>query len=131
PQHGSFILTPNHPTGIADGIAVFDALKSRRKDMAIFANSDALRVSAGFRDLIIPVEWREGEKAYGKSRVMLEATARAFSDDRSIVLFPSGRIAYWNQGRLTERPWQTSATVLARRYNVPIVPAHIQARNSG
>ena len=131
PREGGFILAPNHPTGIADGVAVFDALKERRADMAIFANRDALRVSPGFRDLMIPVEWREGEKSYGKSRDTLEATARAFAENRAVVLFPSGRIAYWNDGALTERPWQTSAVVLARRYRVPVVPAHIRARNSG
>jgi putative hemolysin len=131
PREGGFILAPNHPTGIADGIAVFDALKDRRPDMSIFANRDALRVAAGFRDLIIPVEWRAGEKSHAKSRDTLEMTARAFGAGRAIVLFPSGRIAYWNEGKLTERPWQGSAVALARRYEVPIVPANITARNSG
>ncbi|WP_187968728.1 1-acyl-sn-glycerol-3-phosphate acyltransferase [Aquibium microcysteis] len=131
PAQGSFILAPNHPTGIADGIAVFDALKHHRADMAIFANRDALRVAPGFRDLIIPVEWRAGEKSHAKSRDTLAMTARAFSDGKAVVLFPSGRIAYWNEGTLTERPWQTSAVALARRYEVPIVPARITARNSG
>jgi putative hemolysin len=131
PAQGAFILAPNHPTGIADGIAVFDALKNHRPDMAIFANRDALRVAAGFRDLIIPVEWRAGEKSHAKSRDTLAMTARAFGDGKAVVLFPSGRIAYWNEGTLTERPWQNSAVALARRYEVPIVPAHISARNSG
>ncbi|MEX0405837.1 1-acyl-sn-glycerol-3-phosphate acyltransferase [Aquibium sp. LZ166] len=131
PPTGGFILAPNHPTGIADGIAVFDILKDRRRDLTIFANRDALRVAAGFRDLIIPVEWRPGEKSHSKSRDTLEMTARAFSQERAVVLFPSGRIAFWNEGSLTERPWQTSAVALARRYGVPIVPAHISARNSG
>lgn len=131
PAAGSFILAPNHPTGIADGIAVFDALKHHRPDMAIFANRDALRVAAGFRDLIIPVEWRAGEKSHAKSRDTLSMTARAFGDGKAVVLFPSGRIAYWNDGTLTERPWQSSAVALARRYEVPVVPAHITARNSG
>ena len=131
PTGGSFIIAPNHPTGIADGIAVFDALKNHRPDMAIFANRDALRVAAGFRDLIIPVEWRAGEKSHAKSRDTLSMTARAFGDGKAVVLFPSGRIAYWNEGTLTERPWQSSAVALARRYEVPIVPTHITARNSG
>jgi len=131
PEKGGFILAPNHPTGIADGIAVFDALKNHRPDMAIFANRDALRVAAGFRDLIIPVEWRAGEKSHAKSRDTLSMTARAFGDGKAVVLFPSGRIAYWNEGTLTERPWQSSAVALARRYEVPVVPAHITARNSG
>lgn len=131
PSSGGFILAPNHPTGIADGIAVFDALKAVRPDMTFFANRDALRVSAGFRDMIIPVEWRAGAKTHGKARDTLEATARAFSGNRAVVLFASGRLAHWHEGKLTERPWQNSIVTLARRYNVPIVPAHIRARNSG
>lgn len=131
PVSGGFILAPNHPTGIADGIAIFDTLKAVRPDMTIFANRDALRVSPGFRDMIIPVEWRSGEKSYGKSRDTLEMTARAFAENRAVVLFPSGRLAFWNEGRLTERPWQNSVVSLARRYNYPVIPTHISARNSG
>ncbi len=131
PEKTGFILAPSHPTGIADGIAVFDMLKNVRPDMAIFANRDAQRVSPGFRDLIIPVEWRQGEKSHAKSRDTLELTARAFAANKAIVLFPSGRIAHWNEGVLTERPWQPSVVSLARRYRYPVVPAHITARNSG
>lgn len=131
PAKGCFILAPTHPTGIADGIAVFDLLKEIRPDLAIFANRDTFRVNPRFRDVIIPVEWRANEKSHAKSRDTLEMTARAFSEEKAIVLFPSGRIAYWNEDRLTERPWQTSVVALARRYGVPIVPVNITARNSG
>ncbi len=131
PDKGGFILAPSHPTGIADGIAVFDTLKHIRPDMAIFANRDAERAAPGFRDLIIPVEWRQGEKSHAKSRDTLEMTAKAFAAQKAIVLFPAGRIAYWNEDRLTERPWQSSVVALARRYNFPIVPANISSRNSG
>jgi putative hemolysin len=34
PRKGCFILACSHPTGIADGIAVFDMLKRVRRDMA-------------------------------------------------------------------------------------------------
>jgi putative hemolysin len=131
PLSGGFILAPSHPTGIADGIAVFELLKAIRPDMAIFANRDAQRVAPGFRDLIIPVEWRQDEKTHAKSRDTLELTARAFMQKRAIVLFPSGRIAYWHEGKLTERPWQTSLISLARRYDFPVIPARMTARNSG
>jgi putative hemolysin len=131
PARGGFILACSHPTGIADGIAIFDALKSVRPDLSIFANRDALRVAPGFRDLIIPVEWRQHEKTHAKSRDTLEMTARAFSAGRAVVLFPAGRIAYWHEGRLTERPWQNSVVALAQRYECPIVPANLSARNSG
>jgi putative hemolysin len=131
PRSGAFILAPTHPTGMADGIAVFDALKAIRPDMAIFANRDALRAAPGLRDLIIPVEWRQAEKSHAKSRDTLEGTARAFAEQRAVVLFPAGRIAFRHEGTLTERPWQTSVVALARRYDVPVYPARIEARNSG
>lgn len=131
PRTGGFVLAPSHPTGIADGVAVYELMKPVRTDLSIFANRDALRVSQGLRDLIIPVEWRQGEKSHSKSRDTLEMTAKAFAGERAVVLFPSGRIAYWNKDKLTERPWQPSFVALARRYNVPVVPAHITARNSG
>lgn len=130
PATGGFILACSHPTGIADGIAVVDMLKKIRRDIAIFANRDALRVSPRFADVLIPVEWRAGEKSHAKSRHTLEMTARAFAESRAVVLFPSGRIAFWNGDHLAERPWQASLVALARRYEVPIVPVNVSARNS-
>ncbi len=131
PTSGGFILVSNHPTGIADGVAVFDLLKEHRPDMMFFANRDAVRVNPRFAEMIIPVEWREEHKSKLKTRETLQLTNRAVEDGKATVLFPSGRIAYWANGRLNERPWKTSAVGLARKYNLPILPVHMSARNSG
>jgi putative hemolysin len=131
PDRGGFILVSNHPTGIADGVAVFDLLKDRRPDMMVFANRDAVRVNPRFAEMIIPVEWREEHKSKLKTRETLVLTNKTVDDGKGMVLFPSGRIAYWENGRLNERPWKTSAVGLARKYNLPVLPIHIQARNSG
>ncbi|KQS83835.1 MULTISPECIES: GNAT family N-acetyltransferase [unclassified Rhizobium] len=131
PQTGGFLMVSNHPTGIADGIAVFDLLKSRRPDMMFFANRDAIRVNPRFVEMVIPVEWREDYKSKLKARETLQVTNRAISEGKATVLFPSGRIAYWADGRLNERPWKTSAVSFARKYNLPILPVHMAARNSG
>lgn len=131
PAHGGFIMACSHPTGIADAIAAFDVLKVTRSDISIFANRDALRVNPRLGDMLIPVEWRAGEKSHAKSRATLEQTARAFADERAIMLFPSGRIAFWDKDHVEERPWQTTAVALARRYRVPIVPVSMTSRNSG
>ena len=130
PRDGAFILASNHPTGIADGIAVHDMLRDVRPDLMFFANRDAIRVNQRLAEIIIPVEWRVTEKSHAKSRETLVRTNRAFKDGRAIVLFPSGRIAYWSQGGLKERPWQATGVHMAKRYNVPIVPMHMEARNS-
>ncbi|MEO0544673.1 MAG: 1-acyl-sn-glycerol-3-phosphate acyltransferase [Pseudomonadota bacterium] len=130
PAKGGFVLISNHPTGIADGIAVFDMMKRVRNDLVFFANRDAIRVNKNLAEIIIPVEWRASEKSHAKSRETLVRTNRAFKDERAIALFPSGRIAYWNGTGLKERPWQATGIQLAKRYNVPIIPMNMQARNS-
>jgi putative hemolysin len=131
PESGGFILVSNHPTGIADGVAVFDLLKERRPDLMVFANRDAVRVNPRFAEMIIPVEWREEHKSKLKTRETLLLTNKTVEDGKAMVLFPSGRIAYWANGQLNERPWKTSAVALARKYNLPILPVHLSARNSG
>ena len=130
PASGGFIMVANHPTGIADGIAVFDALKPVRRDLSIFTNRDAVRVNRRFADVLVPVEWRASHKSAAKTRETLKETNRAVEAGRAIVIFPSGRIAYWAEGGLNERPWQGSAVAMAKRYGLPVLPAHVSARNS-
>ncbi len=99
--------------------------------MMVFANRDAVRVNPRFNEIIIPVEWRDEFKSRDKARETLQLTNRAVQDGKAAVLFPSGRIAFWNEGKLTERPWKVSAVTLARRYELPVIPVNISARNSG
>lgn len=131
PTEGPVVLVSNHPTGIADGVTLFDAIKERRSDLAIFANRDAIRVSPRLADMIIPVEWRADFKSLQKSKETLKSASAAFAKGRVVVLFPSGRLAYWHRGKLTERPWMSSALALARKNNAPIIPMHMSGRNSG
>ena len=133
PHQGGFILAPNHPTGIADGVAVWNLLTPTRRDIAIFTNRDAIRVHPQFEEVFIPVEWMEEKKSRARARETLRSTAQAFREEKAIVLFPSGRLAFWNNSahRLMERPWQSTIFSLARKQNVPIIPLHIHARNSG
>lgn len=130
PAEGPAVLVCNHPTGIADGIALYDAIKAHRRDLSIFANRDAIRINPRLADIIVPVEWRQDFKSREKTRETLALTARAFREERVVVLFPSGRLAYRHEGRLTERPWMTSAIALARKNGAPIIPMHMGGRNS-
>jgi putative hemolysin len=100
--------------------------------MMVFANRDAVRVNPRFAEMIIPVEWRDEYKSKLKTRETLQIDQPSCSPKgKATMLFPSGRIAYWANGRLNERPWKTSAVGLARKYNLPILPVHVTARNSG
>jgi len=126
PKTGRCVVVCNHPTGIADGIAVADAIKRVRDDAIFFANADAIRVSPRLDEVIIPVEWVEAKRTREKTRATLQAAKEAFEAERAVVLFPAGRLARRSKdGSLTDPPWAPTAISLARKYEAPIVPVHV------
>ncbi len=130
PRSGAAIVAANHPSGIADGIAVFDAVKSVRRDLVLFANRDAIRAASGMTDVIVPVEWMESRRNHARNKETVRSMVRAFRDGKLVVIFPSGRLARPTLKGLVEREWVTAPVNLAQRYACPIVPMHIVGRNS-
>ena len=130
PREGGAVIMPNHPAGIADGIAVFDALKSVRDDLIFFANRDAVRAAPGLSDMIIPVEWVDDKRTHERRKETVKSMVRAFRDHRLVIIFPSGRLAQPTIRGLRERPWQPTAMNLALKYGSPIIPMHVRGRNS-
>ncbi|HEY5072748.1 MAG TPA: 1-acyl-sn-glycerol-3-phosphate acyltransferase [Caulobacteraceae bacterium] len=126
PRHGRLMVVCNHPTGIADGVAVWDVLKTVRRDTVFYANSDAHRVAAGFRDLLIPVEWMDEKRTRHGARMTLVRTREVMEAERPLVVFPAGRLARKRPGRpLRDPPWASSVFSLARKYDAPVLPLHI------
>ena len=130
PKSGRALVTPNHPAGIADGIAVYDALKDIRDDIIFLANRDAIRVSPGLAEIIVPVEWRDDFRTAKRNRETIHSLVRAIKDERLVVIFPSGRLAQPTIKGLRERPWQITALNLAQKYDIPVVPMNIRGHNT-
>jgi len=126
PAAGRCIVVCNHPTGIADGIAVYDAIRKRRGDAIFFANADAIRVAPRLGEAIIPVEWVVDKRTRDKTRATLQAAREAFEAERCVVMFPAGRLArVASDGSLTDPEWAPTAASLARKYDAPVVPIHV------
>lgn len=125
PARGAAVVVCNHPTGIADGVAVYDALKARRPDITFYANADALRVCPRLGEALIPVEWVEAKRTLSHTRGVVERTRAALKAGQALVIFPAGRLATKVEGRLTDKPWQASAVSIARWSGAPIVPMHL------
>ena len=132
PERGACVIVANHPGGIADGIAVWQAIKARRPDTIFFANLDAIRVCPGLAERVIPVEWREGSRTREKTRETLKLSVAAFKEERCIVVFPAGRMSVWDwrKLRLREEAWMPTAVSLARKFGAPILPLGIRQRMS-
>ena len=130
PRKGRCIIIANHPTGLADGLAVFQAIRDRRPEHMYLANADALRVVPKGRDIIIPVEWVMEKRTMAKTRETLANVREALAAEKCVVIFPSGRLAHLGWTGLVEKPWESSAAMLARKYEAPVIPLKIEARNS-
>jgi len=131
PETGRCVVVCNHPTGIADGLAVYEAIRRVRRDATFFANADALRVSPRLGEVVIPVEWVEAKRTREKTRATLQAAKEAFEAERALVIFPAGRLARRGKdGQLTDPEWAPTAVSLARKYNAPVVPIHVSGPES-
>ncbi|MGE0740328.1 MAG: 1-acyl-sn-glycerol-3-phosphate acyltransferase [Hyphomonadaceae bacterium] len=125
PKDGAFLILANHPTGITDGVALYDAIKRDRPDALFYANSDAQRVCKRFDDVLIPVEWVVAKRTRERTRVTLKMTEQALEAGRPIVIFPAGRLARLRDGELVDPEWMPTAASLARKYRLPILPVHV------
>ena len=126
PQAGRVVIIANHPTGIADGVAAWDALRGRRPDLCFYANADAHRVVPGFSDVLIPVEWVEAKRTRERTRTTLQMTRQAMEAERALAIFPAGRLARRTPGGgLADPPWMSSALSIARRHEAPVAPVHM------
>jgi len=130
PKSGPIILAGNHPTGLTDGIVMFDVLKDHRPDYTLYANSDMIKIAKGFQDIIIPVDWNEKNKSSEKSRMILKSTKDALLGNKALLVFPSSRLSKRKGAYLYERPWLTTIIKLSKKYNAPIVPFHMTGSNS-
>ncbi len=130
PASGPALIVANHPTGIADGIILHRLLAAKRPDAYFFANSDILRVLPQMEDMIAAVEWRHERRSHTKTRATMGYTKQAVHEGRIGIIFPSGRLAKRRGLRLHEHPWMSSPVTFARKFDLPIIPVRIEARNS-
>ena len=130
PEHGPIILAGNHPTGLTDGIVMFEVMKDRRPDYTLYANIDMIKLSKGFEDIIIPVDWNDDNKNIGKSKEILKRTKETLSEGKCLLVFPSSRLSKRKGFKLFERPWLNTIVKLSKKYNAPIIPFHMDGHNS-
>jgi putative hemolysin len=126
PRTGRLVLMANHPTGVADGIALRDVVRPLRPDLVFYANADAHRIAPRFDEELIPVEWVDEKRTRDRTRLTLTMTREAMEAEKALAIFPAGRIARRQRdGRLADPPWAPTAAHIVRKYDAPVAPIHM------
>ena len=130
PNDGKFLIVSNHPMGAADAIALYHQIYPVRDDLFFFANELFVYLLGSFHDLLAPVVWNKEKETHSANKETLERLSVFFSDDRGGIIFPSGRLSKLTIFGLWDRPWESTPVALAKKYNFPLVPVHVEGKNS-
>ena len=93
PRQGRLIVVCNHPTGIADGVAVYDALRTVRPDIAVLRQRRRPPGRAAVRRGPDPGGVGGGEAHPRAHPPDPDLTREAMEAERALVIFPAGRLA--------------------------------------
>lgn len=125
PGHGPLVVVANHPTGTADGLLLLYAISRVRRDIKVVANRILSQLEP-LSSLFIAVDNMNNQVRKSAVTEMDNHLAAG----GVLIFFPAGEVARWRPEGISDRPWSAGFIKLARRYQAPILPVRIQARNS-
>lgn len=125
PSEGKLIIAANHPLGALDALSLISAVYEIRNDVVIIANDVLLNLD-NLSDLFLPYS------LYGNhiQKDNIKRIENALLEDKAIIIFPSGEVSRFTFKGIQDKKWQKGALWLATKYQVPVLPVFIEARNS-
>ena len=125
PATGRLLIVANHPSGALDAFALLDAIGRVRRDVRIVAN-DFLLAIEGLSGLLLPVKVFGGRAGSGSIRAIEAALER----EECVVVFPAGEVSRLSPRGIRDSRWRGGFVRFARSTGTPVLPIHVQARNS-
>ena len=125
PARGRVVIVANHPIGSLDGLALLNLVGGIRGDVKIVANG-LLAALAPLRRLLLPVAAMGGRSGAGQLKAILEH----LRGEGAVIIFPAGEVSRLRPGGVRDGRWRSGFLRLAAQTQSPIVPVHIDGRNS-
>ena len=125
PSFGSVVCVCNHPLGGLDGLIALRAIGTVRSDVVVVAN-EFLGALPGLRQFLLPVDVFGGKAR----RDQIAAISRALEEEKAVVFFPAGEVARGTLRGVRDGRWNKGAVRLAQAHAAPILPLHMEGRNS-
>ena len=124
PQIGSIIIVANHPLGGLDAMALIRYIGQKREDIRYLVN-DILTRLPNFGEIFVPVN-----KLGTNAKSNLERIEQIYASDATVIVFPAGLCSRKIGGKIQDLEWQKSFVSKAQKYQHPILPVYIKAKNS-
>ncbi|MBF0281942.1 MAG: lysophospholipid acyltransferase family protein [Zetaproteobacteria bacterium] len=127
PAIGKLLVIANHPLGGLDALALIQLVAQQRqnKRVKILANELLMHIPQ-LHPLLIPIDTMHNKMSRSSYRAIDEALAR----EEAVIIFPAGEVSRLQGLVLRDRTWKQGFIHIATRNRAPILPIHIQARNS-
>jgi len=126
PAQGRLIIVANHPLGSLDGLALLKMVSEIRPDVKIVATT-MLSLIEPLRDLFLSVDNFSSKNA---QITYMKKIMKCLEQEQAIIMFPTGEVSRIRPQGVRDGKWKAGFVNLAYRTNAPVVPAHIQGRNS-
>ena len=125
PIHGPLIIVANHPLGGIDGLSLLHLVSTVRRDVKVIANH-LLKQIKPLSDLFLAVDNVSGET----SKQDIRKIEQALQIGQAVIFFPSGEVSRLTSSGIRDKSWNSGFLRFAERFQAPILPVHISARNS-
>lgn len=121
PKEGPCVIAANHSHGGPDAIALSAKCLELRPDALVLANAELMKLP-GVDKLFLPVSILQEESAAVANSKSLRTMLKHVRGGGCVVVFPAGRVAYWQDGEIQDPPWNDHVVALIQRMKATVVP---------
>ncbi len=125
PSEGRVICVSNHPIGSLDGLALLRAVSQIRPDVKIIANSVLLNIE-NLHEYFLPFTL-DTPSAQKKN---IQEIGAALEREEAVIIFPAAEVSRLVGFKVMDRRWHKGPIYFSKKFNVPILPMFVQAKNS-
>ena len=125
PSEGRLICVANHPIGSLDSLSLLKLISEIRTDVKIIAN-DVLISIKNLDDLFLPFNL----ESRSAQRQNIKAIGEALDKEMAVIIFPAAEVSRLKWFTIQDGKWHKGALYFAKKFNAPILPIYVGAKNS-
>lgn len=125
PSDGRVVIIANHPIGSLDGLALIKLISDIRPDVKVIANQ-MLMALPPLHSMLLPVDAMHGKTR----RHSVDQIHRHLSHEGALIIFPAGEVSRLKPNGIRDGQWHAGFLRFATQAKAPVLPVHLQGRNS-